>query len=81
MGEVCNLEEGGLEVRSRLKISSRAQLITNILKLYDKWCETTLGDGAIGTTAKGIGPAYSFKAMRSGLRVADILDWDAFTGK
>ena len=74
MAEAKELEAAGYDLKSRLHISLRTQLILPTHRLLDKAYETPKGKKAIGTTGKGIGPTYSDKAARVGLRVGDILD-------
>ncbi len=60
----------------RLRISYAAHIITPAHQALDKALETARGKGNIGTTGRGIGPAYTDKATRQGLRVADMLSSD-----
>jgi adenylosuccinate synthase len=69
------VESLGIDVRKvieRLLISVRAHLILPTHKLLDAAHETSLGDSKIGSTLRGIGPAYTDKAARSGMRVGDL---------
>jgi adenylosuccinate synthase len=70
--EIKTLEEIGVDVRSKLKISKRAHLILPTHRLLDKASELAKGDAKIGSTLKGIGPTYMDKTGRNGLRVGDI---------
>jgi adenylosuccinate synthase len=72
--EVEALEARGLEVRGRLKVDGRAHLIMPYHIALDSHREIALGDARIGTTNRGIGPAYEDKVARSGIRVQDIFD-------
>ena len=72
--EVEALEERGLGVRDRLKVDGRAHLIMPYHIALDSHREIALGDARIGTTNRGIGPAYEDKVARSGIRVQDIFD-------
>jgi adenylosuccinate synthase len=72
--EVEALEERGLDVRDRLKVDGRAHLIMPYHIALDSHREIALGDARIGTTNRGIGPAYEDKVARSGIRVQDIFD-------
>src|SRR5215213_7041131 len=72
--EVEALEKRGVEVRSRLKVDGRAHLILPYHIVLDSHREKALGDAKIGTTNRGIGPAYEDKVARSGIRVQDIFD-------
>lgn len=71
--EVEALEKSGHPLTKRLKISKKAHLILPTHRLLDQAYESAKGEGKIGTTGKGIGPAYSDKISRNGLRVGDIL--------
>ncbi|THD20580.1 Adenylosuccinate synthetase [Fasciola hepatica] len=78
--EACN--KGLEEVGKRLKISDRCHLVFDFHQLMDGLEEEIRGTGLIGTTKKGIGPAYSSKVTRNGLRMCDLIgDWDAFSIK
>jgi len=63
-----------------LKVSSRAHLVFPWHQAHDAIAEAMRGDDKIGTTLKGIGPAYADKARRVGIRVGDVLDADRFAG-
>ena len=71
--EVDMLESRGISC-SELKLSSRAHLIFPWHQAHDVIAEKMRGDDKIGTTLKGIGPAYADKARRVGLRAGDVLD-------
>lgn len=78
MAEARELEAAGYELTSRLQISKRAHLILPTHRVLDRAYEAAKGKGKVGTTGKGIGPTYSDKAARVGLRVGDITgDFDA----
>lgn len=70
--EIKNIEAEGIEVRSRLLISKRAHLIIPSHRWLDAASEAMKGKNKIGSTLKGIGPAYMDKTGRNGLRVGDI---------
>ncbi len=70
--EIGQLEENGVEVRSRLKISPATPLIMPYHIALDQAREKAAGGKAIGTTGRGIGPAYEDKVARRGIRVADL---------
>jgi len=72
--EFDNLREKGLDCSGRLFISDRAHLVFDFHQIVDGLKEVELGGSSIGTTKKGIGPAYSAKASRSGLRVHHLFD-------
>ena len=71
--EIDGLEARGADT-SRLKISANAHLVAPYHQTMDKVTERFLGKRAIGTTGRGIGPAYMDKVGRLGVRVQDILD-------
>ena len=82
MAEMEMLRESGIEVSpERLKISFAAHLITPGHITLDRAREATLGKGLIGTTGRGIGPAYTDKVSRKGLRLVDMLDLPLFEEK
>ncbi len=74
MDEVLELEKSGHDVRSRLMVSRKAHLIMPTHRLLDAAYESLKGKNRVGTTGKGIGPAYTDKTGREGLRVGDIED-------
>lgn len=75
--EIDTLESRGISC-AKLKVSSQAHLIFPWHQALDALYEARRGDEKIGTTLKGIGPAYSDKARRIGLRAGDVLDPAAF---
>ncbi|AJQ94374.1 adenylosuccinate synthase [Gynuella sunshinyii] len=72
LNEMSKLEERGVPVRERLKISESCPLILPIHCALDQARETKRGKAKIGTTGRGIGPAYEDKVSRRGLRMGDI---------
>lgn len=72
--EAHELEAAGYDLKSRLHISKRAHLILPTHRVLDRAYEAAKGKNKVGTTGKGIGPTYSEKASRTGLRVGDIQD-------
>lgn len=72
MLEAQELEAAGYDLKNRLHISNRAHLILPTHRVLDRALEAAKGEGKVGTTGKGIGPTYSEKAARTGLRVGDI---------
>ena len=66
---------------SKMHVSERAHIIMPYHIMLDALEEQARGTGAIGTTGRGIGPAYVDKTGRDGIRVGDLLDWDSFTPK
>ena len=79
MTEIHMLEAAGISIAGRLKISHQAHLIMPYHKLLDSLHEQQ--SQKIGTTGRGIGPAYIDKAMRSGIRIVDLLDRETFTDR
>ncbi len=77
LGELDYLTKRGVDV-SRLKISSKAHLVMPYHAILDAVNEDRRGDQKIGTTLRGIGPAYMDKAARVGLRVGDLLHPEEF---
>ncbi len=77
--EVDALEKEGIPVTSRLKISEACALILPIHIAVDKARELARGSKAIGTTGRGIGPAYEDKVARRGLRAGDLLNTEEFS--
>jgi adenylosuccinate synthase len=75
--EIDKLESRGISC-ARLKVSSQAHLIFPWHQLHDALAEEKLGDDKIGTTLKGIGPAYADKARRLGIRAGAVLDPTSF---
>lgn len=71
--EIEALEVSGHPLTERLKISKKAHLILPTHRLLDAAYESAKGSGKIGTTGKGIGPTYTDKVSRNGVRVGDIL--------
>ena len=71
--EIDMLESRGADT-SRLRVSADAHLVAPYHQVLDKVTERFLGKRAIGTTGRGIGPAYSDKAGRLGIRVQDLFD-------
>lgn len=74
MAEAHELEQAGYSLTERLHISRRAHLILPTHRVLDRAYEAAKGKAKVGTTGKGIGPTYSDKAARVGLRVGDILE-------
>ena len=74
MDEAQHLEETGHDLKSRLHISKKAHLIMPTHRILDRAYEAAKGKNKVGTTGKGIGPTYTDKISRNGLRVGDILE-------
>jgi adenylosuccinate synthase len=79
--EIGELEGAGVEVRSRLAISPACPLVLPYHVALDQAREAAMGDTKIGTTGRGIGPAYEDKIARRALRVQDLLYPDRFAMK
>jgi len=74
--EIEDLENCGIDVRSRLYISNKVHLITPAHRMLDEQIELMKGKNKIGSTKKGIGPTYTDKVSRIGIRVEDIFFQD-----
>ncbi|MFZ7230346.1 adenylosuccinate synthase [Avibacterium avium] len=81
MQEMGELEGRGINVHDRLLISEACPLILPYHVAMDHAREAALGKKAIGTTGRGIGPAYEDKVARRGLRVGDLFDLESFAEK
>ena len=81
LSEIRELELKGIDVRSRLHISQACPLILPCHVALDKAREAHKGKEAIGTTGRGIGPAYEDKIARRALRVSDLMHRDRFVKK
>ena len=81
MEEIGMIQELGYEVEGRLFISHNAHLIMPYHKKIEQAREQARDAGAIGTTGRGIGPAYVDKFARTGIRVVDLLDRDVLRRK
>jgi adenylosuccinate synthase len=76
--EIEKLEAAGIPVQGNLFVSSRAHVIFPFHRLVEKMSEARENRIPIGTTSRGIGPAYEDKIGRRGIRIADLLDTDGF---
>ena len=74
MAEAKDLEKSGHDLKSRLHISKKAHLIMPTHRVLDRALEAAKGKSKVGTTGKGIGPTYTDKVSRNGLRVGDIFE-------
>ncbi|HLS17652.1 MAG TPA: adenylosuccinate synthase [Paenalcaligenes sp.] len=81
LAEIAELEEGGVNVRERLQISSACPLILPYHVAVDQAREAKRAGDKIGTTGRGIGPAYEDKVARRALRIQDLFDLAAFEEK
>jgi adenylosuccinate synthase len=79
--EIGFLESKGVSVRGRLYISDRAHIIFPFHKVLDRVKEEHSDEQRIGTTGRGIGPAYSDKVNRCGIRMADLAEINTFQEK
>ncbi len=79
--EIAELEAKGVPVRDRLRISPACPLILPYHVALDQAREAKRGNAKIGTTGRGIGPAYEDKAARRGLRLGDLQDKQRFASK
>jgi adenylosuccinate synthase len=78
LNELDSLAASGVDYRNRVFLSDRAHLVFDFHQEVDGRQEDRLGRHKIGTTKKGIGPAYSSKINRNGLRVGDLQNWEHF---
>jgi adenylosuccinate synthase len=82
LSEMEMVRSHGIRIdETRLRISHAAHLVTPAHRALDKALEASRGKSSIGTTGRGIGPAYTDKAARSGLRMEDMLDEHSFYEK
>ena len=81
MREITKLEEKGVPVRERLRISPSCTLILPYHVALDQAREASRSEGKIGTTGRGIGPAYEDKVARRGLRIGDLFNAERFAVK
>jgi adenylosuccinate synthase len=81
VGEIDGLLARGIKVGKNLLISDAAHLVLPYHRSLDELREVQKGSKKIGTTKRGIGPAYADKASRTGLRMSDLMRPDVFTAK
>jgi len=79
--EIDELAQMDISVEDHLHISDRAQLVMPWHKTFDRLGEEKKGKNKIGTTGRGIGPAYEDKVRRSGMRVGDLLEPELFKAR
>src|SRR5580692_11459349 len=81
VGELDTLSRAGIDVSGRLHLATRAHLIFPYHRQMEKAAEAARGAAKIGTTSRGIGPAYEDKMARHGIRVGDLLNPARFREK
>lgn len=81
LAEMASLKESGIDYEGRIHISDRAHIVFDFHQAIDGYQEKQLAGSKIGTTLKGIGPAYSNKTQRNGLRVGDLKDMQYFEAR
>ncbi len=81
LDEMSMLESRGVAFEGRFFIADTAHVIMQYHKMLDKAQELSRGKKKLGTTGTGIGPAYTDKAARSGIRMGDLVDRDRLSGK
>lgn len=81
LAEMDSLAKHGITYVKRLYISSYAHIVFPYHRLIDQLSEKQKGNGAVGTTGRGIGPCYTDKISRCGIRLADLLHPEAFRTK
>ncbi|OVA07007.1 Adenylosuccinate synthetase [Macleaya cordata] len=79
--EIDNLESNGVSCKGRILVSDRAHLLFDFHQTVDGLRESELDKSFIGTTKRGIGPCYSSKVNRNGIRVSDLRHMDIFRHK
>ncbi|CAB4320088.1 unnamed protein product [Prunus armeniaca] len=79
--EIDGLESNGVSCKGRILVSDRAHLLFDFHQVVDGLRESELAKSFIGTTKRGIGPCYSNKVIRNGIRVSDLRYMDAFPQK
>ena len=78
LNELDSLEKSGINYKGRVLISDRAHIVFDFHQTVDGIAENKLGRNKIGTTKKGIGPAYASKISRNGIRVGDLQNFQFF---
>lgn len=77
--ELEALDQKGVKYEGRIKLSDRAHLLFDLHMMLDRQNEEERGANKIGTTGKGIGPCYSTKMLRTGVRVGELRNFSSFT--
>ena len=78
LNEIDDLTKSGINAEGRILLSDRAHIVFDFHQMVDGVQEKKLGRNKIGTTKKGIGPAYASKISRNGIRVGDLKNFDFF---
>ncbi len=81
LDEIHELKEKGIDLTGRLLLSDRAHIILNYHREIDRIQEERKGDNKVGTTLKGIGPAYTDKTSRRGIRMGELKNFGSFAEK
>jgi len=81
LSEMAELRDRGISLDGNLTLSDRAHVVFPYHKALDKLSESRLNDRKIGTTGRGIGPCYTDKMARVGIRVGDMIDRDTLATK
>src|SRR5881398_2763877 len=81
VAEIEGLRKAGVTIDKNLMISDCAHLVLPYHRVLDEQRELRKGRGKIGTTKRGIGPAYGDKAARTGLRISDLMQPELFSRK
>lgn len=79
--EIEVLKKAGVKIGKRLLISDRAHIVFEYHKVIDRLQEERKGASKVGTTGRGIGPAYADKTSRIGIRVGELHDFDSFSAR
>lgn len=81
LSEIDALRKQGISYAKRLYLSLYSHIVFPYHRLFDQICEKQKGTAAVGTTGKGIGPCYTDKVARSGIRLSDLMDLPTFRAK
>src|SRR5271170_5218576 len=81
LSEIDELEKAGVDVKSRMRVSEACPLILPYHRALDAAREAARGDAKIGTTGRGIGPAYEDKIARRAIRVCDLAEPEILRAK
>lgn len=81
LGEIDKIEKEGISLKNKLIISPRCHLIMPYHKALDEAYENARGKNKLGTTKRGIGPTYADKVSYNGIRVYELMNWEAFQEK